>query len=63
MEYNRYIAELMSLRKSLENRIEDEIEECMRGRGNSAKLKESLEYIIEESHVLKGIYKEQESNK
>lgn len=63
MAYNNYIAALQSLRKDLENRIDNEIEECMRGRGDSAKLKNSLEYVIEQSHVLRGIYKEDETRK
>ena len=60
MVYNNYIIELQSLRRSLENRIDNEIEECMRGRGDSSRLKDSLEYIIETSNVLKGLYKEDE---
>ena len=63
MAYNNYIATLQSLRKDLENRIDNEIEECMRGRGNSAKLKDSLEYVIEQSQVLRGTYKEDETRK
>ena len=63
MTYNNYIATLQSLRKDLENRIDNEIEECMRGRGNSAKLKDSLEYVIEQSQVLRGTYKEDETRK
>lgn len=63
MAYNNYIAALQSLRKDLENRIDNEIEECMRGRGDSAKLKDSLEYVVEQSHVLRGIYKEDETRK
>ena len=60
MAYNNYIIELQSLRRSLENRIDNEIEECMRGRGDSSRLKDGLEYIIETSNVLKGLYKEDE---
>lgn len=63
MAYNNYIAALQSLRKDLENRIDNEIEECMRGRGDSAKLKDSLEYVIEQSQVLRGTYKEDETRK
>ena len=63
MAYNNYIAALQTLRKDLENRIDNEIEECMRGRGNSAKLKDSLEYVIEQSQVLRGTYKEDETRK
>ncbi len=63
MAYNNYIVALQGLRRDLENRIDNEIEETMRGRGDSTRLKESLEYLIEESSVLKGIYKEYETNK
>ena len=31
MAYNNYIIELQSLRRKLENKIDNEIEECMRG--------------------------------
>ena len=61
MAYNNYIIALQSLRRDLECRIDNEIEECMRGRGNSSRLKDSLEYVIETSNVLKGIYKEDET--
>ena len=61
MAYNNYIIELQSLRRSLENRIDNEIEECMRGRGDSSRLKDSLEYVIESSNVLKGAYREDEN--
>ena len=63
MAYNNYIASLQSLRKTLEDRIDNEVEECMRGRGDSARLKESLEYIIDQSHALRGTYKEDETRK
>lgn len=63
MAYNNYIVALQGLRKSLEDRIDSEIEECMRGRGNSERLKDSLLYLIEDSGVLKGIYKEDEAMK
>ena len=58
MAYNNYIIALQSLRRSLEDRIDNEIEECMRGRGDSSRLKDSLEYVIESSNVLKGAYRE-----
>ena len=61
MAYNNYIVALQVLRRGLENRIDNEIEECMRGRGDSSRLKDSLEYIIETSNVLKGAYKEDET--
>ena len=63
MAYNNYIITLQSLRRSLEDRIDNEIEECMRGRGNSSRLKDSLEYVIESSNVLKGAYREDENMK
>lgn len=61
MAYNNYIIELQSLRRKLENKIDNEIEECMRGRGDSSRLKDSLEYVIETTNVLKGAYKEDET--
>lgn len=61
--YNAYINALISLRKDLDNRIDNEIDECMRGRGDSANLKESLRYIIDVSKVLNGAYKEYETGK
>ena len=54
MAYNNYIIALQSLRRSLENCIDNEIEECIRGRGDLSGLKDSLEYIIKTSNVLKG---------
>ena len=63
MAYNNYIITLQSLRRSLEDRIDNEIEECMRGRGDSSRLKDSLEYVIESSNVLKGAYREDENMK
>lgn len=63
MAYNRYIAALQGLRKELENRIDNEIEEVMRGRGDSTRLKDSLEYVIESSKLLDGLYKDEEQMK
>lgn len=63
MAYNGYIIALQALRRDVEHRIDNEIEECLRGRGNSARLKDSLEYLIETSNVLKGIYKDDEQMK
>lgn len=63
MEYNSYIMALQALRRDVEHRIDNEIEECLRGRGDSSRLKDSLEYLIETSNVLKGIYKEDEQMK
>lgn len=63
MAYNRYILDLHALRRDFENRIDNEIEECMRGRANPARLKDSLKYIIETSNVLNSTYKEDEKGK
>lgn len=52
--YNNYISGLLTLRRNFDNRIDNEIEECMRGRGSSARLKDSLEYIIDTSNLLQG---------
>ena len=60
--YNNYIVALQSLRREIESKIDNEVEECMRGRGDSKRLKESFEYIIETSHVLNGVYKNEEAN-
>lgn len=60
MKTNMYILDLISLRKQFENRIDTEIEETMKGRGDSTKLEDSLNYIIETANVLKGCYKEYE---
>lgn len=58
--YNHYIAGLLDLRRNIESRIDGEIEDVMRGRGNSEKLKDSLEYLIEDSNVLNGAFKKYE---
>ena len=63
MAYNNYIVALQGLRRDFDNRIDNEIEECMCGRGNSEKLKESLEYMIETSYVLNGQFKYDEAVK
>ena len=59
--YNYYIAGLQVLRKNIENKIDSEIEEVMRGRGNSKNLKDSLEYLIEDDSVLNGRFKKYET--
>lgn len=59
--YNYYIAGLQGLRRSIDNKIDSEIEEAMRGRGNSEKLKDSLRYIIEDDNVLDGRLKKYET--
>jgi hypothetical protein len=59
--YNHYIAGLLDLRRNIESRIDGEIEDVMRGRGNSEKIKESLEYLIEDSNVLNGAFKKCET--
>lgn len=61
--YNPYILSLMTLRKSIENRIDVEIEETMRGRGNHKNLKESLKSMIDESTAIRGRYSEYENIK
>lgn len=60
--YNNYIVALQALRREIENKIDNEVEECIRGRGDSKRLKESFEYIIDTSHVLNGTYKDEEAN-
>lgn len=60
MAYNNYISELISLRRDLENRIDREIEDSMNGMGDSKRLKESIECVIELSPALKGKYKKEE---
>ena len=61
MAYNNYIVSLQDLRRRIEQRIDNEIEDCMRGRGNSERLKESLEYILNDNSALRGHYKDEES--
>lgn len=75
MAYNNYIVALQGLRGisiiELIMRFEISLQqfhcfrqwvvhECMLGRGDSKRLKESLEYVIEISNALKGIYKNDE---
>lgn len=55
---NQYISGLLNLRRELDNIIDNEVENTMRGRGNHSKLRESLEYKLEDSSVLSGRYKE-----
>lgn len=59
--YNYYIASLQGLRRAIDNRIDSEIEEAMRKRGDSEKLKDSLRYIIEDDNVLAGRLKKYET--
>lgn len=59
--YNYYIVNLQSLRRAIDDRIDSEIQETMRGRGNSEKLKDSLRYIIEDDSVLAGSFKRYET--
>lgn len=59
--YNYYIASLQGLRRTIDNRIDSEIEEAMRKRGDSEKLKDSLRYIIEDDNVLAGRLKKYET--
>jgi len=60
MSWNAYISALQNLRREIENRIDEEIEETMRGRGDSLKFKASLEYTLNDSGVLNGRYKSDE---
>ena len=60
MVYNVYLSSLLDLRRELENRIDSEVEDCMRGRADSEKLKESILYIIEHNYALDGGYKQYE---
>lgn len=61
MDYNNYIEALLALRRNFETKIDNEIEECMRGRGDSNRLKETLEYLISDSAVLRGKYIDEET--
>lgn len=45
---NRYINALLTLEQSLISRIHNEIEDELKGRGDSEKFKESMRYILEE---------------
>ena len=59
--YNAYIDSLLALRRDIDNRIDNEINETLKGRGSSEKLKESILYMIEESRCLCGDYKDSET--
>lgn len=59
--YNNYISGLMSLRRDLDNLIDNEIEDTLRGRGNSESLKESLMYKLNDAGAINGRYKEDET--
>lgn len=48
------VAKLLSLRRDIDNRIDNEIESFLRGHGDKEKLLESLIYIIE--HQDKSFY-------
>lgn len=61
MTYNHYISGLLELRRRLDNRIDNEIEDCMRNRGNSESLKESLLYILNDNAAINGAYKKEET--
>lgn len=58
---NSYISGLLSLRRDIDNLIDNEVEETLRGRGNSDKLKESLQYRLDEAGALNGRYKDDET--
>ncbi len=60
MAYNVYASALLDLRRELGQRIDSEVEDWMRGRGDSEKLKESLLYIIECNYALGGGYRRDE---
>ena len=62
MSYNVYASSLLDLRREIESRIDSEVEDWMRGRADSGKLKESLLYIIEHNYALDGGYKKEERN-
>ncbi len=59
--YNNYISGLMALRRDLDNLIDNEIEETLRGRGDSASLKESLMYRLNDTGAINGRYKDEET--
>ena len=60
MAYNVYVSALLDLRRELESRIDSEVEDWMRGRADSERLKESILYIIEHNYALDGGYKQDE---
>lgn len=53
MKQNNYIAQLMTLRRSIEARIDNEIEDALRGYGDSKRFQESMEYVLENSFAFK----------
>lgn len=59
--HNIYISGLMSLRRDLDNLIDNEIENTLKGRGNSASLKESLLYRLDDTGAINGRYKAEET--
>lgn len=58
--FNSYISGLLSLRREIDNRIDNEIEDCTRERGDSEGLVHSLEYILKNNVTLSGRYKNDE---
>ena len=58
--YNVYIDSLLSLRRDIDSRIDNEIEETMRGRGCSSNLRLSLLHILDDNCCLSGKYAEHE---
>ena len=58
--FNLYISGLLNLRREIDNKIDNEIEECTRGRGDSEGLVHSLEYILQNNATLSGRYKNDE---
>ena len=62
MKNNNYISGLLALRREINSRIDTEIENTIKGRGNSRGFKESITYVVEESPVLNGRYREDETS-
>lgn len=58
--FNSYISGLLNLRREIDSRIDNEIEECTRGRGDSKELKDGLEYVLQNNAALSGRYKDDE---
>lgn len=60
MKFNKYISGLISLKRELNDTIDIEIENVMKGRVCSKHLSESLNYKIDHSQAPHGAYKEDE---
>lgn len=59
---NQYIDGLLVLRRRIDDLIDNEIRNVCRGKGDSERLKDSLEYVMED-RVLNGRYKADEQKK